>query len=338
MKRFTFLATGLLFLIMVFLFIGFGIFYITPADKRGTSRAFLVKEGLSLKEVASELEERKVITSRTLFGLWAKIMGAGKRIKSGEYLLGPQMAPVRVLEILTRGAVITHLITIPEGFTREQIAELLESKNLLPKQAFLSDTSNSALLNQHGLTARTLEGYLYPDTYKFARGLLASTIIHAMVGRFWQMVGPLKKRAEEVGMAMEDVVILASIVEKETALPEERPMIASVFLNRLKRRMRLASDPTVIYGMENFNGNLTRKDLETPTPYNTYIIHGLPPGPIANPGLESIRAVLWPAMTDYLYFVSKNDGSHHFSRNLSEHNRAVRIYQKKRSSRRDKTS
>ena len=144
------------------------------------------------------------------------------------------------------------------------------------------------------------------------------------------MVGPLKERAEETGMKMEDVIILASIVEKETGRGEERPIIASVFINRLRRKMRLESDPTVIYGIEDFDGNLTRKDLSHRTPYNTYVIHGLPQGPIANPGLESIKGVLYPADTQYLYFVSKNDGSHYFSTNLQEHNKAVQQYQKTR--------
>jgi len=138
------------------------------------------------------------------------------------------------------------------------------------------------------------------------------------------------KRADEIGMKMEEIVILASIVEKETGRPEERPVIASVFLNRLKKGMRLESDPTVIYGLEGFDGNLKKRDLGRMTPYNTYLLKGLTPGPISNPGLESIKAVLYPGQTDYLYFVSKNDGSHHFSKTLSEHSRAVNIYQKKR--------
>jgi UPF0755 protein len=139
-------------------------------------------------------------------------------------------------------------------------------------------------------------------------------------------------------MKFEEVVILASIVEKETGRPEERPLIASVFLNRLRLGMRLESDPTVIYGIENFGGDLKKKDLTEKTPYNTYVIHGLTPGPIANPGIESIRAVIEPAKSDYLYFVSRNDGSHHFSKTLSEHNRAVDIYQKRKGKPPEKTS
>lgn len=220
----------------------------------------------------------------------------------------------------------------------EQIADLLDSKGLVNKQQFLSLAQDPALLEQYGIPGPTLEGYLYPDTYQLARGISPSTAIHTMVERFWMLVRPLKKRAEDLGMEMEDVITLASIVEKETGLAGERATIASVFLNRLKRRMRLESDPTVIYGLKNFDGNLTRKDLSKPTPYNTYVIRGLPPGPIANPGLEAIKAVLYPAKTDYLYFVSKNDGSHHFSRTLSEHNRAVRMYQKGGRKRRGKTS
>ena len=161
-------------------------------------------------------------------------------------------------------------------------------------------------------------------------GLSPVSILDAMIKRFRQIIEPLKARIGVLDMTLDDVITLASIVEKETGKAEERPLIASVFLNRLKRGMRLESDPTVIYGIEEFNGNLTKDDLAEPTSYNTYIIRGLPPGPIANPGLESIKAVLYPAKTDYLFFVSRNDGSHQFSKTLKEHNRAVRMYQKKR--------
>ena len=310
------ILVGMFFLFTVFLSMGFGLYFLSPAEKDGKEQIIIVREGLPLKEIVDELERRKVITNKVLFMLWARLMGYSRKIKAGEYLLSPNMAPVKILEKLTRGAIITHSITVPEGFTKKQIAELLDRKGLANKQQFLS----------------------LSDAYQFGRGISASTVIDAMVKHFWQVVTPLKGRMEEARLRVEEVITLASIVEKETGRPRERPTIASVFLNRLKRGMRLYSDPTVIYGLKDFNGNLTRKDLLKPTPYNTYIIHGLPPGPIANPGLESIKAVLYPARTDYLYFVSKNDGSHHFSKTLSDHNRAVRIYQKKRRIKSGKTS
>ena len=338
MKRVKLLLIGLFFLVIIFLSIGFSLFFISPAEKQGKSRMVVVREGLSLKEVAGELERRKIITSKILFELWAKIMGSAKKIKAGEYQLSPGLPPVRILDILTRGDVITHPVTVPEGFTRKQIAELLDRKGLANKKDFLSFTNEQSLLKRYGISGPDLEGYLFPDTYQFARGISALIAIDAMVRRFLQVVGPFKGRMDEMGMDLRELITLASIVEKETSLASERPMIASVFLNRLKRGMRLESDPTVIYGLKDFNGNLTRKDLEKPTLFNTYIIRGLPPGPIANPGLEAIKAVLYPAKTDYLYFVSKNDGSHYFSKTLSEHNRAVRIYQKKRHKKHRKAS
>ncbi len=322
------LLSGLLFLIILLLAAGAVYYLMTPAEEEGMEQVVLVKEGLSLNEVADELEKRTIIINKALFSLWAKAMGSSRRIKSGEYRLSPNMPPIRIIEILTAGAVITYPVTFPEGYTIEQIADVLDRNELVKKDDFVSLAHNPAVLEQYNIAGPSLEGYLYPDTYHLARGISSSAAVDAMVSRFRQLTTPLEKRAEAIGMTMEDVVILASIVEKETGLAEERSMIASVFLNRLKQGMRLESDPTVIYGIKDFNGNLTREDLREPTLYNTYVIQGLPIGPIANPGLEAIKAVLFPEETDYLYFVSKNDGSHHFSKTLSEHNKAVRLYQK----------
>ncbi|MGE5841067.1 MAG: endolytic transglycosylase MltG, partial [Deltaproteobacteria bacterium] len=286
----------------------------------------------------ADLEKAGLISNKTLFVLWTRVKGYGKDIRAGEYSLSPAMPPVQLMEILRKGLVILHPVTIPEGFTREQIAEVLAAKGLVDKKLFLELTQNKAVLRHYGIPGPSLEGYLFPDTYHFSRGMPASAILDTLVKRFKQVVIPLRERLEVPGMKFEEVVILASIVEKETGRPEERPLIASVFLNRLRLGMRLESDPTVIYGIENFDGDLKKKDLVEKTPYNTYVIHGLTPGPIANPGLESIKAVIDPANTDYLYFVSKNDGSHHFSKTLAEHNRAVEIYQKKKAKRPEKTS
>lgn len=337
-KRITIILIGLSSLVLVFLIVKLGLFFLNPADRDGEEQVIIVKEGLSLKEITEKLERSKIITSKNLFMLLARVMGYSREIKAGEYRLGSNMAPIRILDILTKGVIITHSVTIPEGFTKVQIAELLARKDLVNKQEFLALTGDPEELKKHGMSGPSLEGYLYPDTYQFGRGLSARSIINVMVRRFKEVTKPYKKRAEELGMTIEELITLASIIEKETGRGDERPIIASVFLNRMKRRMRLESDPTVIYGIKDFNGNLKRADLSKPTPYNTYVIRGLPPGPIASPGKEAIKAVLYPAKTDYLYFVSKNDGSHHFSKTLSEHNRAVETYQKKRRTRHRKTS
>jgi UPF0755 protein len=324
-------SVAFVFILAVFLSLGLGIFLISPSDRVGKDETFVVKEGSSLKEVAQDLENRHLIKSKTLFVLWTRIMGYSKGIKSGEYVLSASMPPVKILEKLRLGLIQTHIITIPEGYTRRQIADLLQERGLADKNQFLTLTEDASILKKYGVSGSTLEGYLFPDTYLFGRGISPSVIVDTMVRRFWEMVGPFTDKARDTGMRMEEIITLASIVEKETGRPEERPLIASVFLNRLKRGMRLESDPTVIYGIDEFNGNLRKNDLNRETPYNTYLIHGLTPGPICSPGLESIKAVLYPARTDYLYFVSMNDGAHHFSRTLSEHNRAVETFQKRRS-------
>jgi UPF0755 protein len=318
------------FLLAVFLCLGFGLFLVSPANNEGKEDVFVIEPGRSLREIAQDLEKRDLVKSKTLFVLWTRIMGYSKEIKSGEYLLSAAMAPAEILEKLRRGRILTHVVTIPEGATREQIADLLQEKGLAQRDLFLALTEGPEVLNKYDLPGPSLEGYLFPDTYLFGRGIPPALIIDTMINRFRHMVGPLESQAGETGMSMEEIVILASIVEKETGHPDERTLVASVFLNRLEQGMRLQSDPTVIYGMERFDGRLRRKDLLEKTPYNTYVIWGLTPGPICNPGLESIKAVISPAKTDYLYFVSKNDGSHHFSKTLSEHNRAVDRYQRQK--------
>lgn len=329
-KRIALYASGLVFLVILVSAWALRAFLLEPAREGGGNQVVIIREGLSLKHVAEDLERREIIAGKALFILWARVMGYGRKIKAGEYELSAGMAPTQILDKLTRGLVMTHAVTLPEGLTRVQIADILSEKGLADSRAFLSLTEDAGIVKKYGLPGRDLEGFLYPDTYQFARGLSPGTLIDVMIRRFLEVVDPLGDAVEQSGMRLDQVVTLASIVEKETGLAVERPLIASVFLNRLKRGMRLESDPTVIYGLSGFNGNLTRKDLRRLTPYNTYIIRGLPPGPIANPGIASISAVLYPARTKYLYFVSKNDGSHHFSKTLAEHNRAVNYYQKKR--------
>jgi UPF0755 protein len=328
-KRAVFLGFILFVLIGVLLSVGVFHHLVHPSHTRGPDQIFFVREGATLKEVAAGLQKEGIISSKTLLLLWSRLMGYGACIKAGEYRLNSGMAPLKILDILNKGLMVTHSVTIPEGFTIRQIAEELEAKGLANGAQFLALAKDPDMVSRYGLSGPSLEGYLYPDTYRFARGQPAPSIIHVMVNHFLGKVTPFRERIDASGMTLQQIITLASLIEKETGQGEERPVIASVFLNRLKRGMRLESDPTVIYGIKDFNGNLTRQDLDRPTPYNTYVIRGMPISPIANPGEEAIRAVLYPAETDYLYFVSKNDGSHHFSRTLAEHNRAVNTYQKK---------
>jgi UPF0755 protein len=328
-KRIALIFTAILCLLMVVIIVGFGMFFTRPARKGGINQVITIREGMSLKEVASALKGNGIITNKDLFMLWTRLLGNSRKIKAGEYLLNSGMAPVRIIEILTRGIIITYPVTVPEGFSIEQIGDILAANGLADKKLFVSLAHEPGVIKKYGISGPSLEGFLYPDTYQFGKGLPPSLIIDVMVKRFWEIIGPYMDRIKGLEMTVEEVVTLASIVEKEAGTAEEMPLIASVFLNRLRNGMRMESDPTVIYGMNDFTGNLTRKDLLESTPYNTYVIRGLPPGPISNPGLASIKAVLYPAETDYLYFVSKNDGTHYFSSSIEEHNRAVWKYQKR---------
>lgn len=299
-----------------------------PADQDGVNRAFVVPQGATLRQVVNRLEKEKIVDGMLGLLLWGKLMGYGASIKAGEYELSSGMPPLQILDILIKGEIRTHKVTIPEGFTLAQIGTALEEKGLADKDRFITLAKDPEIVKKYNLSGPSLEGFLYPDTYQFSRGLPPEAIIDTMVKRFLEVVAPFREKIKASGMSLPEIVTLASVVEKETGLPEERPLIAGVFLNRLRQGMRLESDPTVIYGIENFDGNLTRKDLETPTPYNTYIIHGLPPWPIANPGKAAIEAVLEPVKSDFLFFVSKNNGSHYFSKRLKDHHKAVRRYQK----------
>ncbi len=305
-----------------------------PLDEKGKSLNFVVKGGDTLSQVSQNLKKDGLIRSSALFGLAGRFMDYDRSIKTGEYRLNSAMSSLTILETLKKGEVINRYITIPEGFNVNQIARLLAKEGLTDGVSFLELSRDKSLIEGFGFSGNSLEGYLFPDTYRFMQKEDARKVITVLTNRFKEIIGTLEPKIKESGMTLQEIVTLASIVEKETAHPDERPLIARVFLNRLKRNMRLESDPTVIYGMVDFNGNITKKDLKTRTPYNTYVIKGLPPGPIASPGLAAILAVLNPAEGNYYYFVSKNNGTHHFSETLKEHNRAVKRYQKGRSKKR----
>ncbi|MBN1931397.1 MAG: endolytic transglycosylase MltG [Desulfobacterales bacterium] len=287
-----------------------------------------IHRGESFKTLTAELHQAALIRYPYKFRIIARFKGYDKQIKAGEYQLSPTLSPLEILNILTLGKIYLHRLTVPEGYNLHQIATLIAQAGLETEENFLKAAENTAAVKAGGIDADTFEGYLFPNTYYFPKGIRADQIIAEMVRQFWKVFTPeWKKRAQNLNLSVHQIVTLASMIEKETGTASERPLIASVFHNRLKKRIRLASDPTVIYGLKNFDGNITRKHLTTYSPYNTYLIHGLPPGPIANPGIKSLEAALYPEETNFLYFVSKRDNTHKFSKNIKDHYKAVRKYQ-----------
>jgi UPF0755 protein len=288
----------------------------------------VVREGEHLAAIAERLASAGVIRSALLFRAWARLTGSDRTLQPGRYRFERAVDVPVVLRTLATG--VPHPdVTVPEGLTVREIALLLQSRGLVEVDEVVCLASDPEFLLAAGVPGTQLEGYLFPDTYRFAAELSTREILESMVRRFHERFDVARyRRAAARRLSVNQVVTLASIIEKETGLATERPLIAAVFTNRLRLGMPLQSDPTVIYAIPDFTGNLTRADLARPSPYNTYVSGGLPPGPIANPGLAALDAAMAPADSSALYFVSRNDGSHEFSATLAEHNRAVSRYQR----------
>jgi len=289
-----------------------------------------IPKGTGLSVISQELMESGVIVNDKVFILYVMKEGWQDELKAGEYKFEKGSTMADVVRKIVNGDVELHKVTIPEGLTVREIARLLDEKDIVSEKEFIEETQNEILVKELlGSDATSLEGYLFPETYSYSGSLTARQLIELMVERFKAVYEPLSDQRKAVNLTDNEILTLASIVEKETGASIERPLISAVFQNRIKIGMKLDSDPTVIYGMgEDFDGNLSRADLKRYTDYNTYVIKGLPPGPIANPGRDSILAVLNPADVKYLYFVSKGDGTHHFSNSFREHQNAVNKYQR----------
>jgi peptidoglycan lytic transglycosylase G len=309
--------------------IGYNLLLLTKAPAEIVS--ITVNSGRSLSSVAQELERTGVIRSSLALKIIARWNKQGGQIQAGSYRFDQPATPGEILKRLIQGDVEKVTLTIPEGFTLQQIIERINQQGYGSKTKLAELAYNSDFITSLNISADSLEGYLYPETYLFAPGNDERALLKMMVNQFQkQITAELKTSAQHVGLSLHQLVTLASIIEKETGVVDEMPLISSVFHNRLKRRIPLQTDPTVIYGIKDFDGNITRKHLKTPTPYNTYMIRGLPPGPIASPGLAALKAATSPAKTNLLYFVARGDGSHKFSKSLKEHNAAVLKYQLRR--------
>jgi UPF0755 protein len=302
-----------------------------PAEPGSSEQVpFTVERGSGLRQIADALEAGGIIRSADAAVLVARLRDWGSSLKAGEYDLSPGQPTEDVLLELISGRVRTYTAVLPEGVRASEIARRLEEAGLADLDAFLRVVDDPEFARALGVPADNLEGYLYPETYEIPGDLSAQDVARILVEQFNDAWGELEPGVRDLALSKHEIVTLASIVEKETAAPEERPLIAAVFLNRLRKGMRLETDPTVIYGIPNFDGNLRKRHLQDASnPYNTYQIAGLPPGPIASPGADSLRAVVKPAETEYLYFVSRNDGTHEFSKTYREHLSAVNRYQRR---------
>lgn len=292
---------------------------------------FAVERGAAGTHIGRALEEQGIIVDERLFVAALHLRGETGALQAGEYRFADPMSTLDVLDRLVSGDIYTFPITVPEGLTVNETAEHLAAKGLGDARELEAAFQNTSLVAAFDPDATDLEGYLFPTTYQFTRNPSSAEVARTMIAQFEEVFDAAKReKSEELGLSTREVVTLASVIEKETGSADERPLIGSVVWNRLERGMALGMDSTIIYALKiqgRYDGNLRRVDLETDHPYNTYRVAGIPPGPIASPGEASIDAVLEPAETRYLYFVSKNDGSHHFSTSYREHANAVRKYQ-----------
>lgn len=343
-KKLTVVLTALL---LFFTSVG-AVFYILTkqflfegADVVKNEVIYEVPIGKPFSQVAQDLENLGLLKNAKAFTLYARVTRSIPKVKAGEYRFYTTMTPRHVMRVLTSGVSIRRVVTIPEGYSVFEIAELLEEKGFAKKQEILDlafDQKFARILI--GQPVSSLEGYLFPESYQFTRYTKADKILETMVDQF-------KKNFAEIlppypfNWSSHQVVTLASIIEKETGAEFERPIISSVFHNRIKKQMRLQTDPTVIYANalrdKKIIINIKKSDLLNDHPYNTYTRSGLPPGPIANPGLEALKAAVGPEESEYLFFVSQNDGTHIFSKTYQEHNSAVDRYQRNRKSRQGKS-
>lgn len=305
------------------------LFLFLPAGNGKNVRILAIEKGSTPRRIADELEQAGIVSSARLFVLQVRLKGIAGRLQAGEYQFSDAMKPAEILRKMVDGEVYARRFAVPEGYSIYQVAELLDGRRIFSREAFLRAATDPKLLAELGIDGKSVEGYLFPSTYDITAMMDETALIRTMVAQFGRVYAERFAQAEKhLGLSRREVVILASLIEKEAVDPAERPLISSVFHNRLRKGMRLQSDPTAIYGVRSFGGNVTKRDIEQSTPYNTYRIPGLPPGPIGNPSDGAIEAALNPARTGYLYFVARKDGTHHFSVTLDEHNAAVRTYLK----------
>ncbi len=303
----------------------------TPLNIPAEGAVYLLESGSSMRGIASDLQTAGFVDNADYLHWYARLQKKASRIRAGEYRLLPGMTADALLDLFISGKTIAHSLTLPEGWNFKQVLEALQQHPVLEQT--LQGLTTTEAMDKLGLSGIHPEGRFFPDTYQFPRGTTDVAFLQRAYRKMQQEVKEAwSGREQKLPLkSAEEALILASIIEKETGLGSERPQISGVFTRRLRKGMKLQTDPTVIYGMgDNYKGNIRRKDLREDTPYNTYVHKGLPPTPIAMPGRDALQAAVHPAKGKALYFVSRGDGSHVFSATLKQHNAAVRKYQLKR--------
>jgi UPF0755 protein len=301
---------------------------LVPTGSGKVARVVSFPVGSGIKKLATELKRNGIIRSSWHFIIVSRLRGQAHRLKAGDYRFTDAMTTTDILRKVVNGDVDFQRFALPEGYSIYQAAELLQQQHFLARNAFLRACSDPQLLARLGIRTASVEGYLFPATYNLSQGETAEQLVAQMTAHFEKNYSAIAHSAVGREISRHEVVTLASMIEKEAVSPAEKPLISSVFHNRLRIGMPLQSDPTTIYGVRTFCGTVTKADIKHPSPYNTYLNPGLPPGPIGNPGADALRAALHPAVTPYLYFVARQDGTHQFSRTLEEHNQAVQKYLK----------
>lgn len=287
-----------------------------PADRAVVH----IRSGMGLSQIADSLHQHGVLPDRDRFYTAARLSGTARNLKAGTYRFSGRLNNARILRRLVRGDILQIKVTFREGIQSEEMAEILREAVNMDPDSFFAAVRDSEILSAYGIPAPSLEGYLYPDTYYLNSGISAEETVNLMVRHFEERVcDSMRLRAGEIGMSLHEAVTLASIIEGEAALASERPLISALYHNRLERGMRLQADPTIQYIIPDGPRRLLSRDLEIESPYNTYLYAGLPPGPVNNPGIDCIRAALYPAEAPYLYMVANGDGSHTFSTNIRDH-------------------
>ncbi len=311
------------FFLLPLIYIGSQLFI--PSYIGSTQLEVQIPEGATYKQAINILYKNNLIRDKNIFIIMGRLTGLDRKIRYGYYSFWGKMSPFQVFRHLEEGKIIEYEVTIVEGDSLHEIGPKLAAAKIMTIDKFNQLVRDRDFLKLQGIDAPSIEGYLFPQTYKIPKGVNPKIVLKDMVSLFnAAYTDELRKRAKEIGWSENRVLTLASIIEKEAVTDQERPIISAVYHNRIKQGMPLQSDPTAIYGVKSSKHKITRNDLKKKTDYNTYVIKGLPPGPIASPGIKSIIAALNPAKVPYLYFVSQNNGTHYFSKTLAEHNAAIR--------------